>query len=158
MERFHFPCFLSWAAHLSAQHLCLARVPLSPLSWEVQLKLFLNFVLIRAAGRKRNRIFPLRRKKAENSFILTGKGRLKHALPRTRKLITLFLFEVHCPKYQDKHIPWWQHLSHSCTKKKNTPAGKLSDTKSCQIVLMSTDALTLYPAKSGRHKSHTVRS
>lgn len=66
---------------------------------------FFTSVLIRETGRKRNRIFPIKRKKtikAEHSFILTGKRRLKLKLLRTRKLMTLFLFEVHWPKYQDE--------------------------------------------------------
>jgi len=51
--------------------------------------------------------FPYEKKrKAVHSFILTGKERLKLTLPRTRKLMTLFLFEVHWPKYQDEYILW----------------------------------------------------
>lgn len=156
MGHFHFPCFLFFDQLASLQHICVLLEYLC-LNWEVQLKLFLTSSLIREAGRKRMFLLWREKKKADNSFILTGKGKFKLALPRTRKLMTLFPFESHWPKYEDEHIPWWQPFSHRCTKKKNIPAENLTDNKSFQILLMSTDASAVYQRKIGNHKNpHSI--
>lgn len=110
---FHFLCFLSWAPCLFITHLCLARVPLSMLSWEIELKLIFTFVLMKEAGRKRNR------RRRRNSWALLHSDRKEEAQTYNTeywKINDPFLFEVHCLKDQDEHILWWwQPLSHNCT-------------------------------------------
>lgn len=77
---------------------------------ETELKLIFTSVLIRETGRKRNRILPIRRKKKLNTPSFWQERGDSNLHCWTRKLMTLFLFEVHWPKYQDEQT-FWQSLT-----------------------------------------------
>lgn len=130
---FQFPCF--FLGHLvSLWHICV-----SPRD---RAEDYFYFCTNQGNWNEEKEYFPIRRekkKKAEQSFILTGKGRLKLTLLRTRKLMTPFLFEVHWPKYQNEQTLWWQSLTHSCPN--------LNRNKPLQIYLMLTDDTSVYQLK-----------